>query len=381
MTQSFWLDPAEDLAGPLQEDITADVAVVGAGLCGTSAALALAKAGIQVALLEADRVASQATGRNAGFILQGTAERYDRARVHLGEERAKDIHAWSLVNHDRIAEAVAEFSIDCEYRRGGSLQLAGSELEEKELIASAELLTADGFEAERLDEQALPAVYRNAGFRGGVLLPKDGEIHPARFVRGIARAALQRGASLYEHTRVESIESEGAGNVRLKTAGGTVSAQTAIVATNAWAGQLMPTHPLPRVFEHPVYADHGYDYWRQDPAGRIVLGGWRNLDPESERGYGDVLNEEIQDKMQAFLRRFPELGDIKISHQWSGVMGFSQDGLPLLGAAPGLPGVLAAAGFTGHGFGFAFLAGQALAAVTLEGQHPFVTELSANRLR
>jgi gamma-glutamylputrescine oxidase len=396
VTLSYWLDPADSIGSALEADTTADVAVVGGGLCGTSAALTLAEAGVNVVLLEADEIAGQASGRNAGFILQGTAERYDRARVHLGEKRARDIHAWSLENHAQIEGAVQRYSIDCEYRRGGSLQLAGSATEERELAHSAQLLREDGFEAELLDGNSLPEVYRNAGFNMGVLLPQDGELQPARFVRGIARASQTHGARIFEHTRVQGIKSEGAGSVRLQTKRGVVHAQTAIVCTNAWAGHLLPwfaetvdpvrgqmlaTHPLPRVFDLPVYADHGYDYWRQDQSGRIVLGGWRNLDPESERGFDDVLNEDIQARMLEFLHRFAPLADVKISHRWSGVMGFSQDGLPLLGPVPGLAGVLAAAGFTGHGFGFAFLAGQALAKVALEGDHPFVTDLSARRLR
>ncbi len=396
MTLSYWLDPAESIGPALDADITADVVVVGGGLCGTSAALTLAEAGISVVLLEAHEIAGQASGRNAGFILQGTAERYDRAREHLGEQRARDIHAWSLKNHEEIAGAVQRYDINCEYRRSGSLQLAGSDNEEKELTHSAQLLREDGFEAELLNGTSLPKIYRDAGFNMGVLLPQDGELQPARFVRGIARAAQGQGAQIREHSKVEAIKSEGPGSVRVETAQGSVAAQTAIVCTNAWAGQLLPwfaetvdpvrgqmlaTHPLPRVFELPVYADHGYDYWRQDQSGRIVLGGWRNLDPESERGYEDNLNEDIQARMLEFLHRFAPLADVKISHRWSGVMGFSQDGLPLLGPAPGLAGVLAAAGFTGHGFGFAFLAGQALAKVALEGDHPFVTDLSARRLR
>ena len=84
----------------------------------------------------------------------------------------------------------------------------------------------------------------------------------------------------------------------------------------------MATAPAPRLFDLPVYADHGFDYWRQDEAGRVVLGGWRNLDPGAEVGTSDVLHEGIQAKMEAFIRRFPALADVPITHRWSGTMGF-----------------------------------------------------------
>lgn len=395
VTLSYWLDPEAALAAPLDADITCDIAVIGGGLCGTSAALRLAETGgVDVVLVEAGRVGGAASGRNAGFILQGTAERYDRARNLMGAERAKTIHAWSLDNHDRMAAAVERYGIDCAYRRSGSLQLAGSEREEAELVESARLLNEDGFEARLLEGDALPEVYRGAGFRVGVLLPRDGEIQPARFVRGLARAAQDQGVRVFEQTRVERLDSDD--HVTLVTPQGRIQAQAVLLCTNAWAGQLVPwfgetvdpvrgqmlaTAPVPRIFELPVYADHGYDYWRQDEVGRIVLGGWRNLDPESERGYDDVVHDGIQTRMVEFLHRFEALRDVEITHRWSGVMGFSQDGLPQIGVAPGVSGVLAAVGFTGHGFGFAFLAGQALADMAMEGSHPFATDLPARRLR
>ena len=128
-----------------------------------------------------------------------------------------------------------------------------------------------------------------------------------------------------------------------------------------------------------IYADHGYDYWRQDENGCIVLGGWRNLDPDAEVGFDERLNPDIQSAMTRFIQQFPQLKDTPISHRWSGIMGFSVDGLPILGAPPGMNSVLVAAGFTGHGFGFAQLAGEAIAEVAIEGQHPFVDALSARR--
>lgn len=393
-TPPFWLDPALDLAPPLRGDRRADVCIVGAGLCGAAAALRLAEEGLEVAWLEGGRVASGATGRNAGFILQGTAERYSRAVGVMGRERARRIHAWSLRNHERMAEVIRDEAIACAYQVRGSLQLASSPEEEAELRESAALLTEDGFEAELVGTEVLGPALAGAGFRVGLVLPRDGELHPAAFVRGAARAAVGAGVDLYEETRVTELDASTPGDVRVHTAAGTVSCEVVIVCVNAWVGQLLPaladkvdpvrgqmlaTAPAPRLFDRPIYADHGFDYWRQDPDGRVVLGGWRNLDPQGEVGLDDVLHPGIQQRMTAFLERFEALRGIPVTHRWSGVMGFSRDGLPLVGPAPGAGGALVGAGFTGHGFGFAWLAGEALAAVALEGRHPFSDELSARR--
>jgi gamma-glutamylputrescine oxidase len=386
MTVSLWLDPPEMLAPPLDRDVDCDVVVVGAGLAGSSAALALAEAGVQVVWLERDRVAGAATGRNAGLLLQGTAERYDRATAIMGRERARAIHRLSLENHALIRELVGRHAIDCDYRRSGSLQLAGSEAEEHELLASARLLVEDGFHAQHAEGDALPELYRKAGFRVGVILPDDGELHPVRFVRGVARAAMAAGVRLHENTDVVSIDASTPGDVRVVTPHGVVKAQLALVCLNVYTGALLPwfadkidpvrgqmlaTGPAPRIFDRPVYADHGFDYWRQQDDGRIALGGWRNLDPESERGFDDVLHDGIQVRMVDFLHRFEALSDVEITHRWSGIMGFSRDGLPLVGPAPGASGALVACGFTGHGFGFAALAGKAIASLALDGSHEF----------
>jgi gamma-glutamylputrescine oxidase len=394
MTTSLWLDSPHQPAPPLAADTSCDVLVIGGGLCGAACVGALARAGHDVVWLEEGRVAGAATGRNAGFVLQGTAERYDRAVALLGRERARRIHGWSLDNHARIAAAAA--GIDCAYRRGGSLQLAGSPEEEAELVASAALLQEDGFDAQLLEGEALGAVYRAAGFRLGVLLPADGELDPARFVRGLAARAVADGARLHEGTRVAALDAGTMGDVRAETSGGTVRAQVAVLATNARAAELLPffhhkvdpvrgqmlaTAPAPPTFDRPVYADHGFDYWRQLPDGRVVLGGWRNLDPASEVGTADVLHGGIQQRMEEFLHRFAPLRGVPVTHRWSGTMGFSKDGLPLVGPVPGAAGALAGVGFTGHGFGFAMLAGQALAATVDDGRHPFCDDLTPYRLR
>lgn len=392
----YWLDGAGPLAPALAGDTTADVVVVGAGLCGASAAWALAQAGVDTVWLEGRGVSWGASGRNAGFLLQGTAERYNRALAVMGRERARAVHEVSLRNHAGMRDTIGTLGLACGYQHRGSLQLAGSEDEERDLVESAEALRADGFAAELLTGDALAAVYRDAGFRLGVYLPADGELQPASFVRGVAQAAVARGLRLFEGSPVSRVEANSPGDVRVVCAGGEVRAHLALVCTNAVAGELLPwfadkvdpvrgqmlaTAPAPPLFACPVYADHGFDYWRQDGAGRIALGGWRNLDPDAERGTAEALHPGIQERMTAFLHRFPALRDVPITHRWSGTMGFSRDGLPIVGAVPGMPGALAAAGFTGHGFGFAWACGQALAELVLEGRSDVADLFTPRRFR
>ena len=392
MGTPYWLEQAPILSEPLAGERSVDVVVIGAGITGTAAARLLVKSGITVGLVEARKVAYSATGRNAGFILQGTAERYNRAVELMGRERAMAIHQYSLENHDAIKRCIKEDGIECGYKRRGSLQLAGTKEEEAELIESLELLNEDGFKAEL--RRDLPEHYREAGFNFGVFLPQDGELHPAQYVRGCVRKLQEQGLLLFEETSVQQLIDTPDG-VTLICSNGSIKAQLAIVCTNAYLPQLLPvfkgkidpvrgqmlaTAPAPRLFEVPIYADHGYDYWRQDDQGRIVLGGWRNLDPEGEVGYEELLHEDIQNNMRQFLNRFKALQGIELTHSWSGIMGFSYDGLPLLGMVPNTSSTLVAAGFTGHGFGFGQLAGEAVAEVALEGSHPFASLLSCRRI-
>jgi glycine/D-amino acid oxidase-like deaminating enzyme len=392
---SVWLAPLPPPRPALDQDTHCDVVVVGAGLCGASAALRLAEQGLDVVWLEARQVAESASGRNAGFILQGTAERYDRAVAVMGRTRARRVHALSLDNHDAIEAAVQTHGIACGYRRCGSLQLASSDLEQEELRVSAALLNEDGFHAELVAQAQLPPVFQRSGHQVGVLLPRDGELDPAAFVRGLASAAQAAGARLYERSPVTHLDASTPGQVHAQTAHGTVHASLAVVATNARApellptlqdhidpvrGQMLATGPLPRLFDLPVYANHGYDYWRQDDQGRVVLGGWRNLDPGAEVGHDEVLHDDIQARMTRFIESFDFGAPVQIQDRWSGIMGFSTDGLPLVGPAPGRPGAVVGAGFTGHGFGFAMLAGQALADLVTQGAHPMCQDLDPRRL-
>lgn len=394
-TEPYWLDGADRLATALEGPTEADVVIVGAGVCGASAALALAEAGVRTVWIEGRGVSQGASGRNAGFVLQGTAERYSRAVAIMGRARARTVHQISRDNHRAMAEAIHDLQIPCGYQRRGSLQLAGSVLEEAELLESAALLREDGFSAEVREGDQLDAVYRKAGFNVGVHIADDGELDPAAFVRGVAREAVRRGVRLFEGSPVRELAACAPGDACVRTDGGEVRAQLILLCTNAYIGELVPwfadkvdpvrgqmlaTAPAPPLFSCPVYADHGFDYWRQDPTGRVVLGGWRNLDVEGEKGTAEVLHAGIQTRMGEFLARFEGMRGVPVTHRWSGTMGFSRDGLPLVGPVPGLPGALAAVGFTGHGFGFAWQCGKALVELVLEGRSDVADRFPTRRL-
>lgn len=387
-----WLSQNSATYPTLSQDIDVDIVVVGAGLCGASTSWHLSQQGLRVALIEARGVAHGATGRNAGFILQGTAERYNRAIEQMGREKACAIHHLSVENHRLMREWIQSHDSECEYRQGGSLQLASSPEEEQELVESADLLLDDGFTAELLYGDELGEPYLGAGFQTGIVLPEDGEIHPAKFVQDVIKKAHHSGVQVYTNSPISHIDaSEGA---HLHTTSGSVKAHMAVLCTNAYLPQLIPTYkeivhpvrgqmlcttPQQPIFKRPIYADHGFDYWRQKPDGRIILGGWRNLDPDSEVGYAETLHDGIQDSMTRFLRRFNGLSSVQIETRWSGIMGFSRDGLPLIGAVPGNDNLLIGAGFTGHGFGFAWLAGRSLATMITDTPDTFAHLCSPRR--
>jgi glycine/D-amino acid oxidase-like deaminating enzyme len=391
VTTPIWLDEPYTPRPALDGTLTADVAILGGGLTGISAAHFLAARGCRVAVLERDVLASGASGRNAGFLLCGVANTYSVAIKSHGRERARVLWSVSRDNHALIRSLVEAEALDCLYARHGSHTLALSEQEAKALSKSAQALVEDGFPAEFLDGTRVERVFPGGGFLAGLFNPGDGEIHPARFVRGLARAAERDGARIFERTAVASIET-GAGSVTLVTERGRLSASQLLLATNAYTGlihpyfkeaivgvrgQMFATEPCPeRILPTPVYADFGFEYFRQLPDGRILAGGGRRAALEAERTYVDRPSEPVQDAIASFLHScFPAARGLKITHRWAGIMGFSGDELPNVGPVPGAPGVYAAAGYHGHGLGYAVISAKAVTELMLDGKTAVACDL------
>jgi glycine/D-amino acid oxidase-like deaminating enzyme len=395
MTTPFWLDEPYSPRPPLAGAVSADVAVLGGGLTGIAAAHFLAARGCKVALLERDVLASGASGRNAGFLLCGIANTYSVAVKSHGRERSRLLWSVSRDNHALIRSLVESEKLDCLYARNGSYILALSEQEAKALSRSARDLAEDGFAAEFLDDTAVARLFPGGGFLAGLFNPGDGEIHPARFVRGLARAAERNGARIFERSPVTKIE-PGAVSTTLETPDGRLSATMLLLASNAYTGLLHPyfegaiagmrgqmfaTEPCPqRLIPAPVYADFGFEYFRQLPDGRILAGGGRRASLDTELTFNDRPTDKVQGAIESFLHScFPAARGLAITHRWAGIMGFSCDELPNIGPVPGSVNVYAAAGYHGHGLGYAIIAGKAVSEMMLDGKTGVPCEIFSPR--
>jgi glycine/D-amino acid oxidase-like deaminating enzyme len=192
----------------------------------------------------------------------------------------------------------------------------------------------------------------------------------------LRKMAQLSGATVFEGHEVYGFETAGSGNVTIKTDRGNFEAPIAVMATNGYSaslqkyfadkiyptrGQIMVTEPVQKFMEGPCYANFVLDYFRQLDDGRVIIGGFRQLEKATEVGYSDHTTDVIQNALYEFLQKhIPALQGKKITHRWAGIMGFSADGQPLVGSLPDQPQVYFVGGFTGHGLGLAFHSGKCL---------------------
>ena len=367
MADAYWLDtePAVSLPEPSRGRV--DVAIIGAGVTGCSAALTLARAGSRVRVHDLRDVAGGASGRNGGFALRGVAARYDVARDSYGADAAREL--WRITNAylDRLADAAGDA-----LRRPGSLRLAADAEERDDIQHEYAALREDRFDAEWRDDLPAPLAGR---FHGAIYHPRDGTLQPARFVRRLALAAADGGAEFALGRRVDALDELDADQVVVATDGsGRGLARELDDALWPARGQVVATAPIAeRLFPCPHYGRQGFDYWQQLDDGRIVAGGFRDTSLLEELTDEEVITQPIQSALEAFLAELLDRPP-KITHRWAGVFGLTQDLLPLVGRVPGREGVWVAAGYSGHGNVLGYMCGD-LVANALLGRPHAITEL------
>lgn len=370
----WWTDPVPDFT-PLAQDLDADVLIVGGGIAGITLAYTLAEQGAAVGLLEAGWLAGEASGRNVGFLLAAPAEPYSERIALWGREGARAVLHIGRRNHQRVRQLVQTLGIDCDYQQTGSLRLTRTHEESEDLRGSLPELRHDGFPMREIAvADAVPA-HAVSGFDAAFEVPEDGMIHPVKFLHGVAVAAAAKGARLFAHSRVESAKWQ-AGLWEVRSGAHVARARTLVLAMNAFTprlvpnlapviaprrGQVVATAPLPEmVFTRPTYAHYGYQYWRQTPDRRLVIGGWRDTDFEVESTDVNATTAKIQAAIEAGLEHLVP-GGAPIEHRWAGIMGFARDGRPLVGWLDAAHHLAIVGGFTGHGMGMAASCTQDLA--------------------
>ena len=354
-------------ASPWQQpvDARADIAIVGGGIIGAATAFWLGRLAPtrRVTLLEAQHVAYGASGRNAGFLLLGTHSDYASAVDTYGRDRAARIWAFTRETFRHIVEDVDTGQIGLETT--GSVIAAGTSEEADRLQRSHHLLAEDGVESRWLGPDASRLETGLRGMHGALVVPEGGAIDPVRLVRQLVATS---GAEIREGVAVEGIQRTEAGTRIGLRAGGALVADRVLLAPGPRLPEIVPelagvvqplraqmlaTAPVPPLLPRPVYSHGGYFYLRQRDDGRLLLGGARHLHRDEEVGFEDATTDALQADLERYLHQHVAGAEGAIvDRRWSGTMGFSSHGLPILGEVPGIPGAWFATGFTGHGMGY-----------------------------
>jgi gamma-glutamylputrescine oxidase len=362
--------PRETLRGAIR----ADVAILGGGIAGCSAALHLAKRGYRVALLEARTVGFGASGRSGGQTIFGLAVSQKTLAAEVGRDDARRLFDLSVEALDLTQSLISENAIDCEYH-ANHVHVAVKPRHLQELAEWAHELHEDyGYSSARLlNREELGAHVQSGRYLGGLIDPRSGHLHPLKFTRGVARAAEAAGAKIFENSQV--LRYEDGAEVTVHTAQGTVRCAHLVLCGNAYNGAVAPslarrilgvgtyiiaTEPLGEervralLPSNAAIADINWilDYFRRSADHRLLFGG--------RVSYSAVQPPRLAESMATRMRRiFPTLADVKVAYAWGGYLDITMNRAPDFGRLA--PNVFYLQGFSGHGMTLTGLAGKLVA--------------------
>ncbi|TDO97923.1 NAD(P)/FAD-dependent oxidoreductase [Marinomonas balearica] len=358
-----------DLAS-LTSDLTVDVAIVGAGFTGLSTALHLAKKGISVAVLEAQDVGFGGSGRNVGLVNAGLWLEPEALDKQLGAEAGQRLYDALAVAPDAVFQLIDEYQIECEPTRNGTLHAGVGKAGLEQLQRRCEQLQQRGAPVQLLNALEAQQKIGSQKFNSALFDPRAGTIQPLAYAKGLAKAALQEGAQIFEHSPVVSIATE-SGGWKLQTENGSVTAQKVVVATNAYcefgvqeqARKFVPIHysqlatkPLVEQ-ELSTILPNKEGCWdtctvmssfRLDQQGRLIFG-----------GMGDTGQTLTNWATQRVRELFPMLSKVEWEYCWSGKIAYSEDHLPHCQQLQ--RGLYSVAGYSGRGIGPGTVMGKELA--------------------
>ena len=383
--KNYWLDtvaePATGATGALPDKV--DVAIVGGGFCGLSAARVLAQRGVRVALLEAESLGWGASCRNGGMVLTGMKLPVPTLIKRYGREAVQRMYAASLESIDLVERIVKEERIDCDFARCGHLEVACKQSHFDDYAAAAARIKSEfNHELRIIPKNAMQCEIGSQIYFGGMVDETSAGVNPARYVNGLAKAAQRHGACLYDHTRVTRVWSpsnHSGGGFRLETARGTLTAKEVLLASGAYTTEATPslrkkvipigsyiiaTEILPDALATEVSprnrmiydSKHFLYYYRLTPDNRMLFGGRAAFFPESE----STVRRSAELLRKGMIEVYPQLRDTKVEYVWGGTLDFAMDVMPHSGK---IDGMYFAVGFAGHGVAAATWMGAKLAGV------------------
>lgn len=360
--------------------VDADVCVVGAGIAGCSTALSLAERGYRVVLLEAERIGWGASGRSGGQALVGYASGQAKLEAAVGLDDARKLWDISVESLDWLRERVERHRIDCDLH-WGALHVAVKDRQRDDLLAEQhDAQERYGYrKLEFLDRARVESLLQTQRYRAGLFDAGSGHLHPLNYTLGLARAAVDAGAEIFEQSRVTAINH--GERVSVATERGEVRAKFVALCCNAYIGDLsrtlrariMPvgtyivaTEPLGKARMTQLMRDNiavsdvnfVLDYFRRSADHRLLFGG-----RVSYSGV-DAFNTAHATRKR-MLNVFPQLADVKIDYAWGGFVDITMSRAPDFGRLA--PNVYYLQGFSGHGIALTGIAGK-LVAEAIAGQ-------------
>jgi len=352
-----------------------DVAVVGGGLAGLSAAIDLRQRGFDVVLLEAREVGSGASGRNGGQVIHGLACDPETIERQLGLDAARQVWAMSIEALDLLRDRIAEHGIACDWR-SGYLGLATSAGKGRALHHWAERTErVYGYPLRRIEAGEIGRWIASPRYHSGIHDPRSGHLHPLKYTLGLARAAAAAGVRIHEQTPVTALQP--AATTVLRTAGGELRARQVLLAGNVYlqglvpalARRIMPVGTYIACSEvlSPDLADSliptrsaacdtnfVLDYFRTTDDQRLLYGGRVSYSTVTPAGLAESLRRRM-------VRSFPQLAGTRVEYAWGGFVDISMNRAPDFGRLPEAPTVYYLQGFSGHGLALSGLAGRLVA--------------------
>jgi gamma-glutamylputrescine oxidase len=364
---------------PLQEDVEVQAIVVGGGLAGCATALDLAERGLNVALIESRRIGWGASGRNGGFVSDGFPGGYPKLATSIGVSRARELHAIATMGHRLLRDRIEQYAIACGPVVDGALRCNIAGRGEDLRILRDCLYSSFGIEDEYWSIERVREALGTGCYSDALFNPRTYSVHPLDLNCGLARAAVERGARIFESTPALTIETTNSRN-SVRTPMGRIRADHIVLACGGYVGGLEPrlsravipiatfvmaTEPLGdrllsairvpyAIFDNEVATN----YYRPLNDTRILWGGrvlvWESRPARIAR----MLKRDM-------ARFYPSLTDAKVQVAWGGFMPFTRHRLPVIGQLA--PGLWFATGFAGLGVALTTAAGHLVGSAIVEG--------------